>query len=91
MNYPNLSTWQTIKRRFCLFSYGSYRHPDGQLEGDFHDKAGVHIYLDEQSVQDEKCRQYFQVKNKSDEFWKSFTYGAISMALFSEIVKWLSS
>ena len=91
MNYPSLSTWQTIKRRFCLFSYGSYEHPNGLIEADFHDKAGVHIYLDELSVQDEKLKQYFQAKNKSEQFWKPFIYGAISMALFSEIVKWLSS
>jgi hypothetical protein len=87
MNYPNLSSWQSIKRRFCLFSYGSYRHPDGLIEGDFHDKAGIHIYLDEQSVQDEKLKQYYQVKNKSEQFWKPFTYGAIVMAIFTELIK----
>lgn len=87
MNYPNLSLWQVIKRRFCLFSYGSYRHPDGLIEGDFHDKAGVHIYLDEQSVQDEKLKHYYQAKNKSEQFWKPFTYGAITMAIFTELIK----
>ena len=68
MNYPNLSLWQVIKRRFCLFSHGSYTHPDGLIEGDFHDKAGIHIYLDEQSVQDEKLKQYYQAKNKANSF-----------------------
>jgi hypothetical protein len=87
MNYPNLSLWQVIKRRFCLFSHGSYTHPDGLIEGDFHDKAGIHIYLDEQSVQDEKLKQYYQAKNKSEQFWKPFTYGAIAMAIFTELIK----
>ena len=87
MNYPNLSTWQSIKRRFCLFSYGSYTHPDGLLEGDFHDKAGIHIYLDEQSVQDMKLKQHYQAKNKSEDFWKPFIYGAIAMAIFTELIK----
>jgi hypothetical protein len=87
MNYPNLSLWQVIKRRFCLFSHGSYTHPDGLIEGDFHDKAGIHIYLDEQSVQDEKLKQYYQAKNKSEQFWKPFTYGAIVMAIFTELIK----
>lgn len=32
--------WQRIKRRICLWG-GAYVHPDGHLELDFDEKAGI--------------------------------------------------
>ena len=35
-----LSRWQRIKRRFSLLG-GGYIHPDGYIELDFHEAAGI--------------------------------------------------
>ena len=45
------------------------------------------MFYKKKSVQDEKLKQYYQAKNKSEQFWKPFTYGAIAMAIFTELIK----
>ena len=53
----NMSRWQRIKRRFSLMG-GSYVHPDGTLELDFDEKAGIDRAVDSEDVQWDKLRRY---------------------------------
>ena len=54
----NLSSWQRIKRRISLWGRGSYQHPDGTIELDIDEKAGVDPTSDSEAVQDAKLRRY---------------------------------
>lgn len=55
----NLTFFQRIKRRFGLWG-GSYKHPDGTIELDFDEKAGIDPTADSQEVQDQKLSRYLK-------------------------------
>jgi hypothetical protein len=50
--------WQRIRRRIGLLG-GSYQHPDGTIELDFDEKAGVDPTSDSDEARDAKLRRYF--------------------------------
>jgi hypothetical protein len=54
-----LSPWQRVKRRMSLLG-GSYTHPDGTIELDFDEKAGIDPTVDSERVQNIKLSNYLQ-------------------------------
>jgi hypothetical protein len=62
----NLTFLQRIRRRINLLR-GSYEHPDGTLELDFDETAGIDPTLDSDEVQLVKLKKYFeQNRDNSD-------------------------
>jgi hypothetical protein len=60
--YSYLSRWERIKRRFKLLG-GSYTHPDGLIELDFEEPAGINPFVDSEEVQQQKLVAYETRKN----------------------------
>ena len=73
----NLTFFQRIKRRFGLWG-GSYKHPDGTIELDFDEKAGIDPTVDSQEVQDEKFDRY--MKQQRDNSGGTRGVGALMIA-----------
>jgi hypothetical protein len=57
MGTAGLSLSQRIKRRISLWG-GSYEHPDGHIELDFEEPAGIDSRTDSEKVQLEKLVAY---------------------------------
>ena len=60
--YSYLSWWERIKRRFNLLG-GSYTHPNGLIELDFEEPAGINPFVDDEEVQRQKLMAYETRKN----------------------------
>ena len=60
----NLTFWQRIKRRISLWG-GSYTHPNGTIELDFDEKAGIDPIHDSKEVQDAKFARYMEKQRDS--------------------------
>jgi len=86
MDYPNLTSGQKLKRRWCLFYQGIYEHPDGKLETVEDDKAGVNIYTTEPYKREQITDAYLERQAEKAKFWQPFTYGAIAMYLLLELM-----
>ena len=56
----NLTQSQRIMRRLCLWFRGSYTHPDGTIELDIDEPAGVDPTVDNREKQNAKFALYFQ-------------------------------
>jgi hypothetical protein len=78
---PSLA--QRIKRRISLWG-GSYTHPDGYIELDFDEEAGLR-QSDSEDEADRKLRAYLQRKQVRERTFHAFTCGAISGGL---VVYW---
>jgi hypothetical protein len=63
----DLSGWQRIKRKVCL-SGGSYTWPDGYLELDIDDKAGVRRD-DAEEVKDLLLDRHISREAARERFW----------------------
>lgn len=73
----NLSFGQRIKRRIWLTFASHYYHPDGTLELDLDEKAGVDPSRDSQAVQDRKFAAWDRREGKRQNWWSGFVAGAI--------------
>jgi hypothetical protein len=60
--YSYLSRWERIMRRIKLLG-GSYTHPNGLIELDFEEPAGINPFIDSDEVQQQKLVAYEAVKN----------------------------
>ena len=60
--YSYFSRWERIKRRFKLLG-GSYTHPNGLIELDFEEPAGINPFVDDEEVQRQKLIAYETRKN----------------------------
>jgi hypothetical protein len=85
MDYPNLSFSQKLKRRWHLFFFGIYEHPDGKLEAVEDDKAGVNIYTTEPYRREQMTDAYSERQEEKARFWRPFFYGAIAMYLLLSV------
>lgn len=72
----NLSFGQRIKRRLWLLK-GSYTHPDGTIELDFDEKAGIDPTRDSQEVQDAKFDAWGKREAVKSNWWNGFVVGAM--------------
>ena len=86
MEYPNLTLGQKIKRRWCLFFFGIYQHPDKKLESTEDDKAGVNIYTTEPYKREQMTDAYSVNQEEKARFWQPFLYGAIAMYILLELL-----
>ncbi len=86
MDYPNLTTGQKIKRRWCLIFQGIYEHPDGKLETVEDDKTGVNIYTTDPYVREQMTDAYSVNQEEKARFWQPFLYGAIAMYILLELL-----
>jgi hypothetical protein len=86
MDYPNLTTGQKIKRRFCLSFQGIYEHPNGKLESEEDDKAGVNIYTTDPYMREQLVDSYLENQDSKAKFWQPFFYGAIAMYILLSIL-----
>jgi hypothetical protein len=86
MDYPSLTLGQRIKRRFCLFFQGIYQHPDGKLESEEYNKAGVNIYTTDPYDRERMVRAYLESQARKVKFLQPFAYGAIAMYILLELL-----
>jgi hypothetical protein len=86
MDYPNLTLGQKIKRRFCLSFQGIYQHPDGKLESEEYNKAGVNIYTTDPYDRERMVTAYLENQERKARFWLPFFYGAIAMYILLELL-----
>jgi hypothetical protein len=81
----NLSRWQRIMRRLSLHFASSYTHPDGTIELDIDEKAGIDPTVDDEGAQ----RRKFATWNKREAIRQDrmlyFLYGGIAGGI---IVYW---
>jgi hypothetical protein len=78
-DWRRLTPWQRVKRRVSLWG-GSYVHPDGDIELDIDEKAGVNPG-DSQVVADAKINAYLQRQGIKELKWQWFFYGLVCAAL----------
>jgi hypothetical protein len=71
-----LSLGQRIKRRIWLLK-GSYTHPDGTIELDFDEKAGIDPTRDSEEVQDRKLDAWHKREASRQRWWSGFVVGAV--------------
>jgi hypothetical protein len=74
-DWRRLTPWQRVKRRVSLWG-GSYEHPDGYIELDIDEKAGVNPG-DSQDVEDAKIKAHLQRQGIKELKWQWFFYGLI--------------
>ncbi len=71
-----LSLLQRIKRRIWLLG-GSYTHPDGTLELDFDEKAGIDPTVDDEETIDRKFATWIRREQLTELRWRWFLIGAL--------------
>ncbi len=86
MDYPNLTPGQKLKRRWCLFFFGMYKHPDGKLESTEDDKAGVNIYTTEPFKREQITDAYLESQEAKARYWQPFFYGAVAMYILLSVL-----
>ena len=72
----NLSLLHRIKRRIWLLK-GSYTHPDGTIELDIDEKAGVDPTIDDEATQERKFDPWFKAEAIRELKWQWFLCGAV--------------
>jgi hypothetical protein len=81
----HLTKWQRVMRRLSLTFGSSYTRPDGTIELDIDEKAGIDPTADDQDVQERK----FVARNKRESIRKDrslyFAYGVVAGGM---IVYW---
>jgi hypothetical protein len=85
-DWRRLTPWQRVKRRVSLWG-GSYEHPDGYLELDIDEKAGVDPG-DDEKVQDAKLDAYNRRQGIKGLKWQWFVYGLICAAVLAKLFGW---
>jgi hypothetical protein len=85
-DWRRLTPWQRVKRRVSLWG-GSYEHPDGDLELDIDEKAGVDPG-DDEKVQDAKLDAYNRRQGIKGLKWQWFVYGLICAAVLAKLFGW---
>jgi hypothetical protein len=89
-DWRRLNPWQRVKRRVSLWG-GSYEHPDGDIELDIDEKAGVDP-RDDEHVKEAKLDAYIKREALKEFKGLYFFYGALAVALiynFDSIKAWL--
>ena len=82
-DWRRLTPWQRVKRRVSLLG-GSYTHPDGTLELDFEEKAGVNPG-DSEEVERAKLKTYNERQFIKDLKGRWFFYGFIVASLIAAL------
>lgn len=72
----NLTLIQRLKRRVFLLG-GSYTHPDGTIELDIDEKAGVDPTLDTEEATEKKLSGWIKSEAVREDRWKHFLAGLI--------------
>jgi len=72
----NLTLLQRLKRRVCLWG-GSYTHPDGTIELDVDEKAGVDPTLDSEEVTEKKLYRWLKSEAVREDRGNHFLAGLI--------------
>ncbi len=72
----DLSPLQRIKRRIWLLK-GSYTHPDGTIELDIDEKAGIDPTVDDEETQNRKFQEWNRRNSLKELRWQWFFYGAV--------------
>ena len=70
-----LSLYQRIKRRISLLK-GSYTHPDGTIELDFDEKAGIDPTVDDDETAGRKFDLWNRRERMREDRWRWFVAGA---------------
>jgi hypothetical protein len=83
-----LSFGQRIKRRLMLTFRSHYRHPDGLLELDFEEKAGIDPRRDSEELQDAKLNSYNLREAVRSNWWQGFVAGTLFGALIVKYWPW---
>ena len=71
-----LSPLQRIKRRIWLLK-GSYTHPDGTIELDIDEKAGIDATADDEETIDRKFKTWVRREQIRQDRWRWFLIGAL--------------
>lgn len=82
MATKHLSIWQRIYRRIALLG-GSYTHPDGTLELDFEEKAGIDPRSDSEEVQGRKLAAFLHEQGRKELKGLWFAFGLMAGILLS--------
>lgn len=80
-----LSPLQRIKRRIWLLK-GSYTHPDGTIELDIDEKAGIDPTVDDEDTSRRKIEAWGRRESMRRDRWQWFFIGAAAGGAF---VYWL--
>jgi hypothetical protein len=80
-DWRRLTPWQPVKRRVSLWG-GSYVHPDGDIELDIDEKAGVNPG-DSQVVADAKINAYLQRQGIKELKWQWFFLDSFALPCLS--------
>ncbi|MGE0235889.1 hypothetical protein [Methylocystis sp.] len=78
-NADGLTLAQRVRRRIALLG-GSYTHPDGQIELDFDEPAGIDIRNDSDEVQQAKLAAYERRKRADNQQVAMFVFGFLAGA-----------
>jgi hypothetical protein len=73
----NLSFGQRVKRRIWLTFASHYYHPDGTLELDIDEKAGIDPTRDREETQDAKLNAWGKREAARSQWWSGFMVGAL--------------
>lgn len=84
----NLSLGQRVKRRIWLTFVNHYYHPDGTLELDFDEKAGIDPTGDSQERQDQKFDAWGKREAAKSRWWGGFVVGTVFGALLMKLWPW---
>jgi hypothetical protein len=71
-----LGLLQRVKRRVSLWG-GSYTHPDGKIELDVDEKAGIDPTLDSQETADRKFTAWLRRDQIRQDRWQHFLAGLL--------------
>jgi hypothetical protein len=71
-----LTLFQRMKRRVSLWG-GSYTHPDGTLELDIDEKAGIDPTVDSPEASDRKFTTWLRREQIRQDRWQHFLAGLV--------------
>lgn len=74
----NLTPLQRIRRRLWLFFGSSYTHPDGIIDLDFEEKAGIDPTVDDEDTQRRKFESWYKRESIKQERWQYSLWGAVT-------------
>jgi hypothetical protein len=85
-DWRRLTPWQRLRRRVSLLG-GAYEHPDGYIELDTDEKAGINPG-DDEKVQDAKLKAWNQQQGIKDLKWRWFLFGLIAATVLAKLFGW---
>lgn len=83
MTSPPLSPWQRLVRKWKLMG-GSYTHPDGHIELDFEEPAGITRFDDEET----QTRKLVAYEQRQAAGWKNYWYFLAGAAFVYVLLKY---